>query len=201
MHKFYLHELEQAGVTSIPTLYVPKGSKIDLQEALDTHGWENALVKPAISAIAYHTYPIDRINAAQKQELIDNLLGEHDLLIQKFLPQIKTAGEWSFFFFNGNFSHAVLKNAKSGDFRVQLQHGGRCQGQTPPPSLLEQAHVVVKKSGVDQLLYARVDGVEVDGQLYLMELELIEPDLFFQFHPDGLNNFITALLERAGQEA
>src|SRR5437762_11455387 len=98
-------------------------------------------------------------------------------LIQKFIPEIRTNGEWSFIFLAGRFSHAVSKQPKEGDFRVQQRFGGYLNPTSPSACLIRQSQRIVALVG-KPILFARVDGIEIGGELHLMELELIEPSLF-----------------------
>ena len=116
-------------------------------------------------------------------------------MIQKFVAEIQTKGEWSFVFFDKKFSHAVLKRAKAGDFRVQNYFGGTVETDLqPPPDLIDQAKTIVENVSED-LLYARVDGVEIDGELCSMELELIEPALFLENNKFAAQRFASAIAD------
>jgi hypothetical protein len=121
------------------------------------------MIKPAVSATAYRTSMLDPFDS--------------EMLVQPFIDEVLTAGEWSLIFFRGAFSHAVIKRAGNGDFRVQNEFGGTWERAQPDPSLIAQAHAVLQTID-DPWLYARVDGVARDGRLLLMELEMTEPSLF-----------------------
>jgi hypothetical protein len=109
------------------------------------------------------------------------------------MDPVVTADEWSFVFFQKQYSHAVLKNAKAGDFRVQDDFGGTVELVSPDKALIEQAQQIV--TGIKSpLLFARVDGIEIGGQLVLMEVELIEPFLFLQSEPLAIERFARAIL-------
>ena len=100
------------------------------------------------------------------------------MMVQPFLPAIQTEGELSFIFIDGEFSHALKKSAAKGDYRIQSSYGGTEAAIVPSKSDLEQA-IRVLSSVDDELLYARVDMLRADdGELYLMELEAIEPYLY-----------------------
>jgi glutathione synthase/RimK-type ligase-like ATP-grasp enzyme len=122
------------------------------------------------------------------------VLSGNDWLIQPFLPEIEQ-GELSMIFINGKFSHAAVKKPKEGDFRVQRQYGGKYQRIDPSVSLIALAENVIAQVP-QQLLYARVDGVMIDNDFYLMELELIEPDLYFELDEEIKTRFISAIEER-----
>ena len=101
-------------------------------------------------------------------------------------------GEWSFIFFGREFSHAVLKKPGDGEFRTQEAFGGVVLKATPTAAQIRQAERVVGSVDGD-LLYARVDMVEVEGRLLLGELELIEPFLFFGCDSGSPLRFVRAL--------
>jgi hypothetical protein len=115
------------------------------------------------------------------------------MMVQRFINEVLTIGEWSLLFFNNEFSHAVIKLPKVGDFRVQEDFGGSSEAAIPPPQLVEDARHIL--SLIDEpLLFARVDGVEIDGRLCLMELELIEPFLFLGYDPAAPRRLAEAIV-------
>ncbi|MFN3783646.1 MAG: RimK family alpha-L-glutamate ligase [Spirosomataceae bacterium] len=188
-HKFYLQSFEQQGVPIIPTLFSPKGETAVSWEQLKEKGWTEIVVKPAISAGSYETH---RLNIAEINEKDwATLVGETDQLIQPFLPEIMSDGEYSLIYFNKKLSHAIKKLPKAGDFRVQRQYGGQYAPFLPSLAHLEAAEAVLAQFP-ESLLYARVDGVFMQGDFYLMEIELIEPDLYFEFGEQFARNFTQA---------
>lgn len=200
MDKQYLFDLEQRGIPIVPTVRVPAGSAALLNEVLLSQQWTDAVVKPSISATAYQTWRTTLKAGHADQHRLDEMAENSDVLIQKYLVEIETDGEWSFMFFDKQFSHAILKRPASGDFRVQSEFGGRVEHTTPSEFLISQAQRAVE-SLEQRLLYARVDGVVVDGQLLLMELELIEPALFFSFHSLAQRRFADTLLAFMNSES
>jgi glutathione synthase/RimK-type ligase-like ATP-grasp enzyme len=192
LHKKYLAELDRQGVRLPPTQWLIKGATINLKELLQQKGWSKAVVKPAISATAHNTFVVSVEDIEQHQPIMNQLLDQSDLLIQKFVPEIKQ-GEYSLIFFHKKFSHAVLKKPKPGDFRVQHDFGGSYSFIVPSDEVIKQAASILTNIQ-EPLLYARVDGVLVNGQFLLMELELIEPVLFFQQAPYAVGTFVDLLL-------
>ena len=187
-----MKEYTKIGIPVIPTEFVERKSKIDLNFVLENRKWEKAVIKPAISGSAYKTYVVSH-NEPGIQSKLDELLTDNDVLIQKFIDEIQT-GEWSLLFFNKKYSHSVLKVPKDNDFRVQAVFGGEYLYNEAPVKLIEQAQKIVDNVK-GELLYARVDGIYINETLYLMELELIEPDLFLN-SPEAQKNFVKALLEK-----
>ena len=196
-HKSYLQDLERSGVPIVPTVFLPRGARISIAGLLAERGWTDAVVKPAVSASAYRTSRVSLASAAEAQAAADALLAGGDVLVQRFLPEIATLGEWSLLFFAGAFSHALLKRPASGDFRVQTELGGSAIRQDPPPALLEQAQAIARRIP-EPWLYARLDGVDLSGVFTLMELELIEPVLFLADEPLAPARLVEALTARTG---
>ena len=190
-NKSYLRDLDAKGVLIVPTFWAEDGANIDLRVKLHELGWRKAVVKPRISATAYRTQLVTAEDAAAAQSLFDDLRSGSGVMLQKFMDSISTEGEWSLIFFGGQFSHAVLKRPRTGDFRVQNDFGGTSELADPPPHLLASAIRAVE--AVDATLYARVDGVVDEGQFRLMELELIEPMLFLADHPQAPGRFTAAV--------
>jgi hypothetical protein len=96
---------------------------------------------------------------------------------------------------NGEYSHAVVKRPRSGDFRVQEYHGGETRPcGSPPAGAIELAQAALAAAPA-HATYARVDIVPDDeGTLRIMELELIEPALFLNHAPDGGAAFSRSIL-------
>ncbi len=193
--KIYFKDLQQQGVEIVPTVWLEQGDRFDAEAIFNILDSDKIIVKPRVSGAAKNTLAIDRDDAAAYTSRINELLQEEPFLAQPFLEEIKTQGEWSFLFFNGKYSHAVLKTAKPGDFRVQHFFGGTIHTPTPPQALLANAQRIVDNFASD-CLYARVDGVELNNRLVLMELELIEPFLFLATNEHALENYYQALLEQ-----
>jgi glutathione synthase/RimK-type ligase-like ATP-grasp enzyme len=190
--KRYLRRLASEGTPIVPTVWLEQGEDFDLPGILKSRGWERAVVKPVISMSAYRTWVTDPVRAAADTALVREMLSSSAVMIQRFLPEVQTRGEWSFIFFMKEYSHAVLKTPKPGDFRVQTDFGGRVTVHEPRQQLIDQAERIVRRVEAP-LLYARVDAVEVGGELMLMELELIDPVLFFGRSPGAALRFADAV--------
>ncbi len=192
-HKFYLNELKKDGISILPTIFLEKNSTSNLHDFIPEN-WKKIVIKPAFSAGSYLTKLIDR----SELEFIQTEFKEHfetkDFLLQEFRPEIKEAGENSFIFFNGKFSHAVNKKPVENDFRVQTQYGGKYTLIKPKAALVSQAELVLSKIP-EKLLYARIDGIVIENKLHLMEIELIEPDLYFDLSDGARERFVEAFLE------
>jgi glutathione synthase/RimK-type ligase-like ATP-grasp enzyme len=193
MDKSYLSELERNGISVAATVWLEKNSTVDLGRILSEKQWSKVVIKPTISATAFETW-ISTPNTVNRDDAaIHWMLQRSGVMIQKFIEELPAKGEWSLVFFNKEYSHAVLKRARQGEFRVQNEYGGYLEENvSPKSSLIERAQQIVEF--IDgPLLYARVDGVEVDGRFMLMELELIEPFLFFNADSQSVARFAQAL--------
>jgi glutathione synthase/RimK-type ligase-like ATP-grasp enzyme len=189
-NKTYLRDLQRKGVAIIPTLWPESG--FELKDRVGETGWESVVVKPRVSATAYRTCVLSAQNASEGQKLLDELIAGPGAMVQEFIEGIQTKGEWSLIFFTGRFSHAVLKLPKDGDFRVQHDFGGTEQIAGAPQVVLDAASRAL--AAVEPTpLYARIDGVEKDGEFLLMELELIEPALFLKLDPLAPARFADAI--------
>jgi hypothetical protein len=193
LNKIYLRDLREKGVLVPQTIWLEKGSEADLPAILAQQRWRKAVVKPAISATAFRTFMISPETAGHKQPALDEMLSLSEVIVQQFVDEVLTRGEWSLLFFGGNFSHAVLKRPRAGDFRVQEEFGGRTMAAVAPPRLIEDAARIISLLE-EPLLFARVDGLEVDGRLLLMELELIEPLLFLSYDREAPKRFADAIV-------
>lgn len=198
MDKIYLSDLEAAGVRVTPSVWLPRGAKLQLNDLLEAKAWSEAVVKPSVSASAHRTRRVRQGDSAGAQEELEELLMAGGVIVQPFMHGIVDQGEWSFIFFNKRYSHSVLKRAKDRDFRVQWDFGGSEEARQAPQRLIKQAAEVLD-AVEDDLLYARVDALEQDRELVLMELELIEPELFFRHSGAAAGAFATALIESLGK--
>ena len=190
-HKFYLQTLQDQGFGIIPTIFIEKNTDLNLG-ILNQNGWSKAVIKPAISAGSYLTtlFGIAEIETVSAQYA--SIVAERDLLLQPFMPEIQTQGEISMLFYGGQYSHAILKKPVQNDFRVQAQFGGVAVLYQPSNDVIETAEKIIAAFGQD-LLYARVDGIMSGSRFLLMEVELIEPDLFFDYHSEAKKRYLTAL--------
>jgi len=193
-HKRYLRDLAARGVATVATRWLARSEEVDLSALLADAGWREAVVKPAVSASAFGTWRTSTQSAIGDQSRLDELLRAGDVMVQPLLPEVAAAGEWSLLFLGRRFSHAVLKRPAPGDYRVQWEFGGSAASAAPPDRLRADAeHVIAAVPG--DPLYARVDGVEREGRLVLMELELIEPHLFLGWDAGAAGRLARAIRE------
>ena len=195
--KRYLEEIQAKGFPIVPTIFNSKNQIPDLEACFASFETDQMVIKPTVSGGAKNTMKIHKKNWRENQEQIESLLGSEDFMVQPFIKEVAEVGEHSYLFFNGKFSHAVLKSAKSGEFRVQHFFGGQIHPIDPPLIELANIQKIIDEFAADTL-YARVDGVWIEGIFYLMELELIEPYLFLFTSKEGKENYKNAIKERFG---
>jgi glutathione synthase/RimK-type ligase-like ATP-grasp enzyme len=190
--KNYLRELGEAGSNIAPSAWFRAGDEADLAELMQARTWSKVVMKPIFSAAAENTYSTATNDVATVQGKMEELLRSGGVVVQEFMPEVQEQGEWSMIFFDKQFSHAALKKPAQGDFRSQRSHGGTTEIAHPSDGLIAQAKHLVDQVP-ERLLYARVDGIVRDDQLFLMELELIEPFLFLEYGKDAPARFGDAI--------
>ena len=187
--KAYLTELAARGVPTIASRLVAALDEDALAEARDEWGGE-LVIKPPISASATGTFRLGPADPAPPAAL------GHPTIVQPFLPSVTEEGEYSLMLFDGAFSHAVVKRPRAGDYRVQPHLGGREQACAAPAGSVAIAEAALSAAPGD-CAYARVDLVRgLDGELKVIELELIEPSLWLQHAPDQGCSFAAAIRRR-----
>jgi glutathione synthase/RimK-type ligase-like ATP-grasp enzyme len=181
--KTYLLQLAALGVPIPMTVWLDRESEPSIEHLFEENGWAEAVVKPTVSMSAPQTWILTPDMIRDDTCRIRELLKTSGVMIQEFIPEVRSQGEWQFVFFDRQFSHAILKRPRPGDFRVHSSAGGYVDDEaTVPIGLACQAERVLDL--IDgPLLYARVDGIDVEGELLLMELELIDPALFLRQEP------------------
>ena len=184
--KRYLDVLAADGAPTIPTRFVDRLDEDGLARAADAFGTAVLVVKPQVSGAAWKTLklrPGEPLEGAP----------EGPAMIQPFLPAIAEEGELSLFYFDRRFSHAVRKRPRAGDFRVQEQFGGVNEACDPPAESIAAAEAVLAATA-EPLLYARIDLIRgFDGRFALIEIELIEPDLFLAYDRRAPDRFAAAV--------
>jgi glutathione synthase/RimK-type ligase-like ATP-grasp enzyme len=193
--KRYLIDLAKYGVPIIPTQVV---SARQLQSALAAMPSREVVIKPTISGTAWHT-----VRGVAGEPSFDQVVAqlplEFDYLVQPYVPEVASDGEWSLLFFDGEYSHAVIKRPKTGDYRVQSDYGGVSLAAEPGAELVARAGRVLEAAaaiGHADVAYARIDGVISQGQFLLMELEMIEPFLHLGNRADASGRFAAKLFKR-----
>jgi glutathione synthase/RimK-type ligase-like ATP-grasp enzyme len=183
--KTYLLELAAKRAPVIPTLAMDRVEEATLDALFDALHSEILVVKPQVSAGSHLTLRVRRGDRPR--------IAAEPMLIQPYLDSITEEGELSLFYFDGVLSHAVRKVATGGDFRVQPRFGGRFTLFKPDVEMVAAAEAVLA-AAPSGIVYARIDLIrDGRGQLVLMELEAIEPDLYLNLAPDGGAAFVQAV--------
>jgi len=220
--KRYLRALEETGIRGIPTVWLPRrgapdtpgDDRVDVAALLAERGWQRAFAKPLVGATARETlrFDADEDGIARAQAHLDRLLPREGMMLQPYLPRVETDGERSAVFLEDDtgrlaFSHAVVKRPVPGDYRVQDDFGASDAPVALEPherALARAAVERVERPGLwsgdpdDRLLYARVDLLRGAGdEVFVSELELVEPSLFFRHEPRAAGRLAAALLRRA----
>jgi len=193
LDKHYLTDLQRKGVPIADTVFVEKNTKKSLSELVATTGWEKTILKPCISGAARHTYLIKAPNDKSLDALFNKLISQESMMLQKYQHHIAAEGEISLMFFNSTFTHAILKKAKPGDFRVQDDFGGTVDPYEPSSEEIAFA-LRALKACPELPVYARIDiFYDNNEQLALGELELIEPELWLRLKPEAAMVFANAI--------
>ncbi|HEX6162134.1 MAG TPA: hypothetical protein VFZ31_02125 [Vicinamibacterales bacterium] len=191
--KIYLQSLEAAGMAIPATRWLDRVDNETIARAMEEQGWTRAVLKPRIAATAFGTFLLHEGQALSDDELAP--ARAWGALLQEVVPEVVERGETSIIYAGGSFSHAVVKRARDGEFRVQKDFGGRVEPASPSPALLSFAAAAMTQVP-DTCLYARVDVVDSSRGPLLMELELIEPELYFLIVPDAAARMAQLIAER-----
>lgn len=206
--KHYMLELEKAGIPIVPTTLLKKGASFNLQEHYENKG--NFILKPCISAAGKDLLFIDSLNkATEEQNHLNNLLATKDFLLQPFIKEIKTNGEWSLIFIDGQYSHAILKKPANKSILVHAENGGSLDFLEPPSNLVDFAQQNYQRflkafsnshnpETIASTLYLRMDVIQTDTAFLVSECEGVEPELFFRAKNDSKHRFTQAVKRRLG---
>ena len=190
--KTYLRDLERRGAAIVPSRWYRRMDDCDLGAEFDACGAEKIVVKPVVGANAQDTFLLQAPVATATKALLAETFADRPFIVQPFVGNIRTDGEYSLFYIGGAYSHAIRKVPKSNDFRVQEEHGADIRPSTPGPVLRETADRVVALIEPAPL-YARCDFVrDSEGSFRVMELELVEPSLYLRMDADAPARFATA---------
>ncbi len=196
LHKGYLEELAAAGVPTIPTLALQRGSQVNLARELESRGWGAFVIKPAIGAGASDTQRYDPSQIELASTHLQRLLTAGDARVQPFLPDVLAGGERSLIAIEGEITHTVVKRAAAGDWRVQDDFGGTYELVDARPKELDIAGQVLAALP-EPAVYARIDLLNgPEGEPLVIEVELIEPMLYFECFPPSATRLAEAIVRR-----
>lgn len=194
--KHYLKSLASRGINIPPTIFIPPGDGRSLEEIVQSSGWTDPILKPAISGGGRHTYKLTKKKLAEVSDTYSKLIQHESMLLQEFQRNVVEKGELTLMVFDGKYSHAVLKKAKSGDFRVQDDFGGTVHVYEPTTEEIAFAEKVVSVCDPTPL-QARVDFIwDNEGKLCVSELELIEPELWFRNKKGSAKACVEGVIKR-----
>jgi glutathione synthase/RimK-type ligase-like ATP-grasp enzyme len=192
LRKTYLRELQSRGVTVAPSHWGAGLRASELMALFSRFETSELVIKPVVGANADDAFRLTPESLRSRGDELEALYWNRGYLAQPFLARILDEGELSVVFFSGRHSHAIRKIPRPGDFRVQEEHGGSIEGVTADPALLAAAERAMAALGPAPL-QARVDLVRLaDGRFAVMELELIEPALYFRTDPGSATRFAAA---------
>lgn len=195
-HKGYLLELAARGIPVVPTELVRAGSTVTLAEIIGRRGWDEVVVKPAVSAGSFKTIRVGSTGAglAAGESHLRSLAAERDALVQQYLPAVEGYGERALIWIDGALTHAVRKSPR---FEGDVEQVSEALPITPAEAALAERVL----ASIDMpKLYGRVDMAPgPDGQPLVMELELVEPSLFFRHGPEALARLVRALQRELGR--
>lgn len=189
LEKTYLRDLEDRGVPIVPTRWGRNLGREDLPRLREELGSDDLVLKPAVGANASRLVRVGPTAGAGDEDRAIRALGDRAYLAQPFLPAVVEEGEFSLFYFGGEASHAVVKRPAASDFRAQEEHGGRILPVAPGSELADAGRRAMEAVRPVPL-YARVDLVRTGtGTPAVMELELVEPALYFRMDPEAPERF------------
>lgn len=192
--KHYLNDLSVKGINIPPTIFAEKGDTRSLKDLHLETGWSKTVLKPTVSGAGRHTYKLTAGNIDSHEKIYRELIDKEDMMLQEYQDSITEKGEVACILFNGKFSHSILKKAKPGDFRVQDDFGGSVCAYIPSADEIKFAEEVVSVCKPFPV-YARVDIIrDNNNKSATGELELIEPELWFRYHPSAADVFAEAIL-------
>ncbi len=194
VHKTYLRDLEARGFPIVPTRWLDGLTENDLPALYEAFDTDELVVKPVIGANADDTFRLP-LGVPLNEAL--TVFENRACMVQPFVPAVVREGEFSLFYFGEAYSHAILKTPAPHDFRVQEERGSTIRAAEPEPALRAVSDAV-QASLSPRPLYARIDFVRLPTGFALMEVELIEPSLYFPYDDASPERFADAFAQRIG---
>jgi glutathione synthase/RimK-type ligase-like ATP-grasp enzyme len=196
--KNYLQDMENQGITIVPTRWMQQFDLADVAKSFDHFSTQQIVIKPLVSANADHTYRLNRELLLSQAATLKTTFTDRAFMVQPFMQAIVDEGEYSLFYFAGHYSHSILKMPKVDDFRVQEEHGGQLKLIEPNDEMLTTGRHALASLPKDAL-YARVDLIRHENEFAVMEVELIEPSLYFNMDHQSPQRFAEAFVEMFGE--
>ena len=193
LQKTYLRELEMRGADIVPSQFFECFDADKVAACCDAYGTGTIVVKPVVGANSDNIFVLARPLPDDVIDGLSRVFADRPFFVQPFVDSVRSEGEYSLFFFGGEYSHAILKKPKPGDFRTQEEHGADILSVEAPVALVETARRVLGVVNPEPV-YVRADFVRGAGERFLlMELELIEPALYFRTDTESARRFARAL--------
>ena len=193
LEKTYLRKLESKGVGIVPTIWPDAVETDSFALFAEQLGSEELVIKPVIGANGESAFRVSPFDPIRRREEISATFADRRALVQPFMPRVLSEGEFSLFYFNGTFSHAILKTPAASEFRSQEERGAVIRPVRPEPQLLDRGKRALAALAVVPL-YARADFIRnEDNDFLVMELELIEPSMYLRTDPDAPGRFARAV--------
>ena len=190
LNKQYLNDLKHKNIKIVPSQWFNSFVPKNIIQSFSYYNSNKIIIKPCISANADHTYILEEKTALITLNNLKKEYRDKEFIIQPFIQDIKNEGEYSLIYFGNTLSHVLLKTPKVGDFRVQEEHGGTLKSiKNPEQVLIRFGNNVINKLP-RACLYSRVDIVRNKNEFLLMEVELIEPSLYFNMDSKSPKKFV-----------
>jgi len=192
LSKTYLRDLEERGAAIVPSIWRDDIDIAEVAHWFETFNAHTLVIKPDVGGNATDTFVLRNPLPGDLADSLAKTFRKRSFLVQPFVENIRTEGEFSLFFFGGEYSHTIQKTPRPGDFRVQEEHGADIRSVTPTQELIDTAQQVL--SLVEpQPVYVRADFVRGATENYLlMELEMIEPSLYLRTDDGASARFAAA---------
>lgn len=195
-HKSYLLELERRDIRVASTVLVARGSPRSLDEILHERGWPEVVVKPAVSCASFRTRHFRGAQLDDGESHLRELVVDGDVLVQQYLPSVHGYGERSLIWIDGEVTHSIRKSPRfEGESESVTSYA--IEPTAEERALANRAIAVASDIIGEPILYGRADMARTpDGVPVIMELELIEPSLFFPQCPEALERYVAGIQRR-----
>ncbi len=191
--KHYLSDLKDHGLRIVPSHFCNVGKKPRFFD-------HDFVVKPCVGAGSMDAarYHADEHDAALTHVKALHAAGR-DALLQPYVDSVDSLGERALIFIDGKYSHALRKGPMLNVTELErspLFRRDQMAAAVGEPDAILYGEKVLNAKGFDHLLYARVDLVMMDDHWAVMELELVEPSLFFAFDEGAATRLAQAIAKR-----
>lgn len=198
LRKTYLGDLQRRGIPIVPTIWPQKIAAAGFAPLFRQLHNDELVIKPVVGANGQDAFRVSTGDSSEQLQAISSRFSGKPAMVQSFMPHILDEGEFSLFYFDGKYSHAILKVPVGGEFRSQEERGAEIHAIDPEPLLLSRALAALRALDIEPL-YARIDFVrDESGDFRLMEQELIEPSLYLRMDKKAPGRFAAAVERRFG---